>query len=77
MALGIPPLVSPVGVNTDIVQDDKNGYICDQENEWEEKLEKLLLQAELRQRIGAAARKKIEQHYSVYSTKDLFLSIFK
>ncbi len=77
MALGIPPLVSPVGVNTDIVQDDVNGFICDEEKEWEEKLERLLLQTELRKRIGMEARRKIEQQYSVHSTKELFLNIFK
>ena len=77
MALGIPPLVSPVGVNTEIVQNAVNGYICDQDKEWEENLERLLLEPELRKNIGSAARKKIEQQYSVYSTKDLFLSIFK
>lgn len=77
MALGIPALVSPVGVNTDIVTDGENGFICEEEKEWEEKLEILLLDAELRKRIGAAARKKIEQDYSVNSTKNLFLSIFQ
>lgn len=77
MALGIPPLVSPVGVNTDIVQDEANGFICEEEKEWEETLEKLLLQPGLRKEIGKAARTKIEESYSVHCTKDIFLKIFK
>ena len=28
MALGIPTVCSPVGVNTDIIQDDQNGFIA-------------------------------------------------
>ncbi|HEX7845512.1 MAG TPA: glycosyltransferase [Chitinophagaceae bacterium] len=77
MALGIPPVVSPVGVNTEIVQDGVNGYICEGENEWEERLEKLLTDENLRKNIGIAARRKIEQQYSVYSTRDMFLDVFK
>jgi glycosyltransferase involved in cell wall biosynthesis len=76
MALGIPAVVSPVGVNTDIVEDAVSGFVCEEEKEWEEKLELLLKDKELREKIGMAARKKIEQYYSVYSTKDIFLSIF-
>lgn len=77
MALGIPALVSPVGVNTEIVSDNVNGFICKEEKKWEEDLELLLLDAKLRSKIGTAARKEIEQKYSVHSTKDIFLSIFK
>lgn len=76
MALGIPAVVSPVGVNTVIVEDNVDGFICEEEKEWEERLEMLLLDTSMRKKIGAAARTKIEQHYSVYSTKDLFLSLF-
>ncbi len=76
MAMAIPPVVSPVGVNTEIVQDGVNGFICDTEKEWEDALEKLLSDKELRIRIGEAARKKIESSYSVNSTKGQFLKNF-
>ena len=76
MSLGIPPVVSPVGVNTEIVDTDINGFICAEEKEWELALEKLLTDGELRKRLGREARKKIEQSYSVISTKELFLANF-
>jgi glycosyltransferase involved in cell wall biosynthesis len=64
MALGIPVVCSPVGVNTVIVQDGENGYIAASEDEWVEKTGWLLRSAELRERIGMAGRATVEQHYS-------------
>ncbi|MDW7695798.1 glycosyltransferase family 4 protein [Flammeovirgaceae bacterium SG7u.111] len=76
MALGIPAIVSPVGVNTKIVDDGVNGFICEHPEEWYEKLSKLLASPELRKQMGAEARKKIEDHYSVKSNTSNFLSLF-
>jgi glycosyltransferase involved in cell wall biosynthesis len=76
MAMGIPPVVSPVGVNTEIVEDGVNGFICDKEKEWEDALTRLLTDKALRIRIGAEARNKIESAYSVTSTSELFLKNF-
>jgi glycosyltransferase involved in cell wall biosynthesis len=64
MALGIPTVCSPVGVNTDIIQDDQNGFIADTEQEWIDKLGRLLRSFELREQIGLAGRATVEQKYS-------------
>jgi len=64
MALGIPTVCSPVGVNTDIIQDNVNGLIAGSEDEWVEKLSLLLRSPELRQRLGQAGRRTVEQKYS-------------
>lgn len=77
MALGIPAIVSPVGVNTDIVDEGINGFVCTSEEEWENKITLLLSDPDLRKQIGAAARKKIENNYSVSATESLFFSVFK
>lgn len=77
MAMGMPALVSPVGINTEIVDDGVNGYICHTDNDWEEKLLLMLQSRSLRNKIGAAARKKIVDKYSVTSTKEIFLGLFK
>src|SRR5215211_3960023 len=60
-AIGIPTVCSPVGVNTDIIQDDQNGFIASTEDEWVDKLSRLLRSRELRQRLGQAGRATIEQ----------------
>ena len=76
MALGIPALVSPVGMNTEVVQDDYNGYICRTPDDWHQRLRQLLLDAAHRQALGAAARATIEQHYSVVANTPNFLTLF-
>jgi len=77
MALGIPALVSPVGVNSEIVDNGVNGFICSAEQEWEEKIMLLLNNPELRTALGKAAREKIEQHYSVKATEKKFINLFR
>lgn len=76
MSLGIPAVVSPVGVNTEIVEDGVNGFVCEKQDEWFNKLELLLKDTNLRKKMGAEARHKIENAYSVTSSKALFLSLF-
>jgi len=76
MALGIPAVVSPVGVNAEIVTDKENGFVAATENEWEEAIEKLLTDASLRKEFGAASRSRIENSYSVKSSTELFKSLF-
>jgi glycosyltransferase involved in cell wall biosynthesis len=76
MALGIPALVSPVGMNTEVVQDDYNGYICKEATDWHYHLRQLLTDAAHRQALGQAARATIEQRYSVASNTPNFLKLF-
>jgi glycosyltransferase involved in cell wall biosynthesis len=64
MALGIPTVCSPVGVNSEIIQDGVNGFLAATEDEWVEKLTRLLHDKELRQQLGAAGRATVEAKYS-------------
>ena len=77
MARGIPTICSPVGVNTDIIQDDQNGFIASTEDEWIEKLTRLLRSRELRQRLGQAGRATVEQKYSAITQTPRVYEIFK
>ena len=77
MALGIPTICSPVGVNTDIIQDDQNGFIAGTEDEWVEKLTRLLRSAELRRRLGDAGRATVEEKYSAITQTPRVYEIFK
>ena len=76
MALGIPALVSPVGMNTEVVQDDHNGYVCREPADWHRRLRQLLTDAPHRQTLGQAARATIERRYSVRSNTPNFLNLF-
>jgi glycosyltransferase involved in cell wall biosynthesis len=64
MALGIPSVVSPVGVNTTIVHDGINGFHACTEEEWIDRIALLLEDGPLRRRLGQEARRTVEESYS-------------
>lgn len=76
MALGIPTVCSPVGVNSSIIQDGENGFLADSPQEWIEKLKRLLYSPDLRRSIGDAGRRTVEQGYSDISQVPRILEIF-
>lgn len=76
MALGVPALVSPVGMNTEVVQNNYNGYVCTTSADWESRLRQLLDNPELRQRLGVAARATVVERYSVRANTLNFLGLF-
>jgi len=77
MALEIPTIMSPVGVNDKIIRDGENGLLAASEDEWFEKLTLLIESDELRRRYGVAARKTVESEYSVNSQKHHYLSLLR
>ncbi|MEO6329138.1 MAG: glycosyltransferase [Ginsengibacter sp.] len=77
LALGIPAVASPVGVNKKIINQNINGFLCETKEEWYAALEKLLCDKALRETMGAAGREEIEKNYSVKSNTQNFLSLFE
>ena len=77
MALGIPTICSPVGVNSTIIKDGENGYLADGTDDWVEKLKLMLHSPELRRRIGMAGRKTVEEEYSAKVIAPKVLEIFR
>jgi glycosyltransferase involved in cell wall biosynthesis len=76
MALGIPALVSPVGVNTRIVDDKINGFICTSPEDWKNAIEAIMKDKSLNKEISKNTRIKIENHYSVKSNTANFIDLF-
>jgi glycosyltransferase involved in cell wall biosynthesis len=77
MALEIPTICSPVGVNTEIIQDNQNGFLAATEDEWVEKLSSLIRSVSLRERLGKAGRRSVEQKYSAKTQAPRVLEIFR
>ncbi len=77
MALEIPTIMSPVGVNTEIIQDGVNGFLASTEDEWFEKISLLIDNEDLRMQIGKNGRKTIEQKYSKQVWQDKYLEYFE
>ncbi|MFH1671866.1 MAG: glycosyltransferase family 4 protein [Pseudomonadota bacterium] len=65
MAVGVPVVASPVGMNCEIVHHQKNGFLAHNEDEWFRCLTLLIQQADLRKRIGENGRNFVEREYSL------------
>ena len=76
MSLGIPSVVSPVGVNEEIIQQGVNGLIATTEEEWGNSLESLIKSIDLRKEIGQAGKQTIKTRYSVLAFEDQYLNLF-
>jgi glycosyltransferase involved in cell wall biosynthesis len=76
MALGIPALVSPVGVNAEIVEHGLSGYHCVSVNDWKQYILKLSSDKTLRIEMGNRARQRVEAGYSVEYALTLWLKVF-
>jgi len=77
MALQIPAVTSPVGVNTRIIESGVTGFLCTTADEWFQAIDTLMQNAQLRRHMGEQGRKKIERDYSVISNSSTVLSLFE
>jgi len=75
MAMEIPTVVSPVGVNTSIVDHGVNGFVCTSPQEWVKYISALIDDKSLREQMGKRGRQKVIDQFSVDSNRDNFLSL--
>ena len=64
MATGRPVVISPVGVNVEIVRHGRNGFLAGTDTDFANRLLELAGSPELRARLGAAGRRTVEDRYS-------------
>lgn len=76
MALGIPSIASPVGVNSQIVKNQNTGFLADLNSEWYEALRDLIKNDSLRNRLGVAARAEAETVYSFEASTPKVIEAF-
>jgi glycosyltransferase involved in cell wall biosynthesis len=77
MSLGIPAVASPVGVNTEIVEDGVDGFLAKSDAEWVDRLSELIKSDELRERMGKAGRIKMKNEYSLQEASKKLLRTFQ
>ena len=65
MSLGIPVIVSPVGMNQQVVSHEKDGFLAKDNNDWFNYLKQLLENKELRIKMGNFSQKKIIDNYNI------------
>ena len=77
MAVGVPCVASPVGVNTDIVQTGVNGFLADSPAEWVDALSQLVKSLALRQQLGLAGRATVEDGYVLHTQTPRLLAVLQ
>ncbi|MFA0961292.1 glycosyltransferase family 4 protein [Roseivirga sp. BDSF3-8] len=77
MALEIATIMSPVGVNREIIQDGFNGFLADGEDEWVTKMVMLAEDMTLRKSMGTRARQTVEEKYSTESQKSVYVKLLR
>ena len=75
MAAGLPVVASPVGINSQIIDQGKTGFLASNTAEWIQALVTLYHDAEMRSSMGKAGRRKAEQEYSLQITAPRLLDI--
>lgn len=75
MALGIPVVCSPVGVNSDIVTHGREGFHARNAEEWVERLVQLLKHKHLRESMGRCGRETISARYSLQANADYLIRL--
>ncbi|MBN2400223.1 MAG: glycosyltransferase family 4 protein [Candidatus Aminicenantes bacterium] len=77
MAVGIPVLASPVGMNREIVQERINGFLVADHDEWLDKLRALCADENLRNRMGKAGREIAIKKYSLGNFSGPWISLLQ
>ncbi|MBA7607174.1 hypothetical protein ES703_14332 [subsurface metagenome] len=60
-AAGLPVVASPVGANTEHIQEGTNGFLACDCSDWVDKISRLLNDSKLRKQMGLAARADVRQ----------------
>ena len=68
MACCLPVVASPIGINKQLVIDGYNGFLANSEIEWENALNSLIKDKNLRVKMGENGRTMIERNYSLKNT---------
>jgi glycosyltransferase involved in cell wall biosynthesis len=77
MALGLPVVTSPVGINRQIVRDGESGYWARTPEEWEDRLARLIQDADLRRHLGQRGRAEVEATYALSLASERLLEILE
>src|SRR5690606_5509644 len=77
MAMGIPAVCSAVGTNCEVIQHGENGLLAVTPENWLEHLGALIRDPALRQRLGAAGRRTVEEKYSMRVCAEKFANVVR
>lgn len=77
MAMEIPAVLSPVGVNSSMIANAKSGFLAESQEEWRAVLSYLIDNPEIRREVGKEARQVVWDRYSVHSQWPIFRKLLE
>lgn len=72
-AAGLPVVANPVGCQCEMIQPGATGFLASTPSEWVDAVRLLVDDADLRRRMGLAARRQVETDYSVAAWSEAFV----
>ena len=73
MGCSLPVVGSPIGVNSEIIDHDNNGFLAGTIEEWMDSFEILIKDENLRRKFGKIGKEEVEKFYSKNSVKKILL----
>lgn len=77
MACEVATIMSNVGVNSEIIEQGKNGFLAESQQDWVRYLSELIENPDLRHKLGNAGRETVVKNYSVNANKVKYLEVLK
>ena len=76
MAVAVPVVASAVGANQEILANEEGGYLAETLLEFEVSLRRLIENRGLRERLGAAGRRRVLERYCIEAVLPQYLTLF-
>jgi glycosyltransferase involved in cell wall biosynthesis len=77
MALGIPPVATPLGSNSVVIDDGETGFLASNSGEWVSLVDRLVAEPELRETVGRRAAEVARARYTLQANADKVVAAFR
>jgi glycosyltransferase involved in cell wall biosynthesis len=77
LALGIPPVCTPMGSNPFVIEHGKTGFLADSPAEWVAALDRLVEDSDLRAEMSAAAGEVGQARYTLQANAEKIIDAFE
>ncbi|MFT5133587.1 MAG: glycosyltransferase involved in cell wall biosynthesis, partial [Gammaproteobacteria bacterium] len=77
MACGLPVVATRFGANSKVVEQGKEGFLVDDDDEWIGAIKQLIENKKLYREMSLCARANVEESYTIQRQQNVFLSLFQ
>jgi len=77
MALGIPPVCTPMGSNPEVIEHGRTGFLADTKEEWVEYLSRLVRDSDLRRSMAERAARVARERFSLEANAPKVIEAFR